>query len=142
MPSRLALVVIFVICGGIPVTQADGSVRRSGSDLASLLVIPRQYHDPGIAVSKWLSPAVSHRIGLAIGGSFRRSMGKDFQVYRRLELSLGLFRQIEGAQYQPDSEEPKRRLMLLVGLGLGAGYVVFFAAWIWATRLRSRPPRH
>jgi hypothetical protein len=32
--------------------------------------------------------------------------------------------------------------MLLTGLGLGAVYVVFLAAWIWATRLRSRPPRH
>ena len=30
--------------------------------------------------------------------------------------------------------------MLKIGLGLGAAYLVFLAAWIWATRLRSGPP--
>lgn len=32
--------------------------------------------------------------------------------------------------------------MLQIGLGLGLAYVVFLVWWVWATRLRSRPPRH
>jgi hypothetical protein len=32
--------------------------------------------------------------------------------------------------------------MLRIALGLALVYVVFVAGWFWATRLRSRPPRH
>jgi hypothetical protein len=35
--------------------------------------------------------------------------------------------------------DPRR--MLQVGAVLGAIYIVFLAAWFWATRLRGRPPR-
>ena len=52
-------------------------------------------------------------------------------------------RQTEAAQYQPsESEDKDRGLMIRIALGLGLAYVGFLACWIWATRLRSRPPRH
>jgi hypothetical protein len=50
--------------------------------------------------------------------------------------------EIGSEQYQAGSDNPRRRVLLLSGLGLGAAYVVFLLAWIWATRLRSRPPGH
>ena len=43
----------------------------------------------------------------------------------------------------PQSIEPRNgdpRRMLQIGAVLGALYVVFLAIWIWATRLRMRPP--
>jgi len=45
------------------------------------------------------------------------------------------------SQYQEDSDQQNRRLMLRLGLGFGAAYVVFLIGWFWATRLRSRPHR-
>jgi hypothetical protein len=45
-------------------------------------------------------------------------------------------------RYQPAAAGGDRRLMLRVGLGLGAVYLVFLGGWIWATRFRSRPPGH
>jgi hypothetical protein len=59
-----------------------------------------------------------------------------------LEPPLGLPVETAAGQYQQAADEPERRLMLLVGLALAAAYVVFVIGWIWATRLRSRPPRH
>jgi hypothetical protein len=50
--------------------------------------------------------------------------------------------QIAAPQYQPAAAGTDRRLMLRVGLGLGAVYLVFLGGWIWATRFRSRPPGH
>jgi hypothetical protein len=49
--------------------------------------------------------------------------------------------EISTAQYQPSADESDRPLMLRLGLGLGAAYLVFLVAWVWATRVRSgRPP--
>jgi hypothetical protein len=50
--------------------------------------------------------------------------------------------EIAAGQYQQDPDEPKRRLMALIGVAFGAAYVIFVAAWIWATRFRSRRLRH
>jgi hypothetical protein len=50
--------------------------------------------------------------------------------------------EIAVGQYQEDPDEPKRRLMAVIGVAFGAAYVIFVAAWIWATRFRSRPRRH
>jgi hypothetical protein len=82
--------------------------------------------------------AVSRPIGGGITESFLASGSVDFQPYRGVELSSDLSSQIEDLQYQRDSGEPERRLMLLIGLGLGAAYLVFLAVWIWATRFRQR----
>jgi hypothetical protein len=40
---------------------------------------------------------------------------------------------------EPRNGDPRR--MLQIGAVLGTIYVVFLATWIWATRLRTRPPR-
>lgn len=41
------------------------------------------------------------------------------------------------AQYQP--EKGRNRLLIGLGLALGAVYVGFLAVWFWATRIRPRP---
>lgn len=48
----------------------------------------------------------------------------------------------EAAQYLLSESQSERRLMIRIALGLGVAYVVFLACWVWATRVRSRPPRH
>lgn len=68
--------------------------------------------------------------------------GLDTGTNETGEVRLDPGRQTEAAQYQPpESEHGDRRLMFRVALGLGLAYVGFLACWIWATRLRSRPPR-
>jgi hypothetical protein len=60
-----------------------------------------------------------------------------------LEVRLDLLEQTAAGQYQPSEPQgDDRRLMFRIALGLGVAYVVFVACWLWATRLRSRPPRH
>ena len=39
--------------------------------------------------------------------------------------------EIAAGQYQEDPDEPKRRLMAVIGVAFGAAYVIFVAAWIW-----------
>jgi len=58
-----------------------------------------------------------------------------------LERSVDQVRQIAAPQYQGDSGQQNRRVMLGLGLGFGAAYLVFLVAWFWATRLRFRPHR-
>lgn len=71
--------------------------------------------------------------------------GNSLEIPRNsdLEVHPDLLGQTEAEQYQPsESQHDDRRLMFRVALGLGVAYVVFLACWLWATRLRSRPPRH
>jgi hypothetical protein len=65
-----------------------------------------------------------------------------FKLNRRLDAASDRQLQIAAGQYQQDPDERKRRVMLGVGLAFAGAYVVFLAAWFWATRLRSRPRRH
>ena len=58
-----------------------------------------------------------------------------------MKQSLDPVTQMAASQYQEDSGQQNRRLMLRLGLGFGAAYVVFLIGWFWATRLRSRPHR-
>jgi hypothetical protein len=60
-----------------------------------------------------------------------------------LEVRLDLHGQMQAPQYQASESQPDDRgLMVRIALGLGLAYVVFLGLWIWATRLRSRRPRH
>jgi hypothetical protein len=138
----LVTFLIFVLSTASSAVATDVSVPSTKQVLASSGVIPGQYHYGGGAVSRRLPLAVSRSISAPIGNSAPRLDGDDYQLYTTVDSPVGLGVQIAASQYQRDSDQPKRRLMLLVGLGLGAAYVLFLAAWIWATRLRSRPPRH
>jgi hypothetical protein len=130
----------------LPVVITDGVLGPSetavGRDLASQAAIPPQYHGGQDAVSPQRSPVVSRWIDGPTGLATRAGREANSRLYRPVEPSVDRLTQIALAQYQSDPDEPKRRVMILVGLGLGAAYLVFVAAWIWATRLRSRPPRH
>jgi len=55
------------------------------------------------------------------------SLAKDYSIDRRIPPSI-----------EPRSGDPRR--MLQIGAVLGIIYIVFLATWIWATRLRARPP--
>jgi hypothetical protein len=135
-----ALVLAFPIV--IPISPLGPPEAPVGRDLASSAAIPRQYHDGRDAVSPHGSLVVSRRIDDQTDLFIRAGHEANSRVYRPVESSVDRLGQIALAQYQDDPDEPKRHLMVVVGLGLGAAYLVFVAAWIWATRLRSRPPRH
>jgi hypothetical protein len=111
-------------------------------DSAPLLVIPSQYQGQRTPVSDGVDPAVSRRITLQINGSSGLRESGDFQLDPLAERMPDRQLQIAAGQYQQDSDEPKRRLMLVIGVAFGAAYAVFVAGWIWATRFRSRTRRH
>lgn len=122
--------------------SAEAVTPQIRTDLAPTRVIPAQYQDHEGAVSPTRVTAVSRSIAAGISESFSFNGSVDLQPYRAVEPSLDLLAQVERPQYQRSSDEPERRLMVRVGLALGAAYLLFLAVWIWATRLRSRPPRH
>jgi hypothetical protein len=86
--------------------------------------------------------AVSRHIEGSIGDPATPQGKALYQLDTALHSPLILSVEIAGAQYQRASVASDRRLMLRVGLGLGAVYLVFVGAWIWATRFRSRRPGH
>lgn len=55
------------------------------------------------------------------------SLAKDYSIDRRIPPSI-----------EPRSGDLRR--MLQIGAVLGMIYIAFLATWIWATRLRARPP--
>jgi hypothetical protein len=138
---RLGPLVISV--GGVAIAMPPVAAAESakGPVLASIHVIPSQYHHRGIPVSDVGIAAVSRPISLDIAGSSQANEGLHFRLDRRSQSSLDLRLETAAGQYQQDPDEPKRRLMLVVGLGLGAAYAVFVIGWVWATRFRSRPGR-
>jgi hypothetical protein len=95
--------------------------------------------------------AVSRAAFVAVSGPENREKSAHLSSENVLEIRLksaqevrpDLRRQTEAAQYQPsESQLEDRRLMFRIALGLALAYVIFVAGWFWATRLRSRPPRH
>src|SRR5215216_1116169 len=142
MFSPVGSVVLSAVAVTLATAPTSAAAAPNRSFLASELAIPWQYHDSGIAVSDRSSQAVSRPISLDIVGPLAVKRSRYFQLDRGLKPSLGLTVEMSAAQYQQDADEPKRRLMLLVGVAFAAAYVVFVIGWIWATRLRSRPRRH
>jgi len=140
--SPIGAVVLSVVAGALAAAPTSAAASSNRLLLASELTISRQYHGLKSVVSGEAVQAVSRPIPVNIVGSLRANRHGYFQLDHRSELSLGLTVEIAAGQYQQAADEPERRLMLLVGLALAAAYVVFVIGWIWATRLRSRPPRH
>jgi hypothetical protein len=133
------LTVVISVLGAAPFAPvAEAAVAESKVNSAPLLVILRQYQNGQRAVSPAGSAAVSRSIdGTIMWSSFIQLAG-DIQPDRTVEPVLDRPVEIEAAQYQQSGDGPRRRPMLLIGLGLGAAYLVFLAVWIWATRVRSR----
>lgn len=104
--------------------------------------MPSQYHTLQGPVSDRRDDAVSRWVSLDIGSLARINFDPYFKLNRRLDASADRQLQIAARQYQQDADERNRRLMVVVGLALAGAYVVFLAAWFWATRLRSRPRRN
>jgi hypothetical protein len=88
------------------------------------------------------SALVSRDISTQIATQFEERGTVDFQLDRARKPSVDRVVQIAAPQYQQDPDEPKRRLMLRLGLAFAGAYLVFLIGWIWATRLRSRPRRN
>jgi hypothetical protein len=105
-------------------------------------VIPSQYHDGETLVSPHEVAVIPRRITAEIGPQSAVRPPRYLLVDRSLEPSADQSLKIAAPQYQPAAAQGDRRLMLRVGLGLGAVYLVFLGGWIWATRFRSRPPGH
>ena len=102
-----------------------------------------QYQNRVGPVSRAQIPAISPWNHRGIGSRFASENALILQQKPQLELPLNHQLQLAASQYQqPEPPEEERRLMLGIGLGLGLAYIAFLACWLWATRLRSRPPRH
>lgn len=111
--------------------------------LARTEAVATQYQISQMAVSRTAFAAVSVQENGAISAPF--SQGNVLYPRRNsaLEVRLDLHGQMQAAQYQAsESQLDDRGLMVRIALGLGLAYVVFLGCWIWATRLRSRRPRH
>ena len=102
-----------------------------------------QYQIGQMAVSPAAFGAVSVVRNGRTSAPFLSENSLDIRRKSDVEVRPDLLGQTAAAQYQPpEPQDDDRRLMLRIALGLGVAYVVFVACWLWATRLRSRPPRH
>src|SRR5215213_3109212 len=110
-----------------------------GPDLAPLQAIPSQYHAIRFPVSASRSALVSRGISPHIVRASQYRRAAYLQANPAVKRSVDPVTQMAASQYQEDSGQQNRRLMLR--LGFGAAYVVFLIGWFWATRLRSRPHR-
>jgi hypothetical protein len=111
--------------------------------LARTEALAGQYQIDQMAVSSAEFDAVSVRRNGGTSAPFHPSKSLDMRRNSDLEVHLDLLEQTAAGQYQPSEPQgDDRRLMFRIALGLGVAYVVFVACWLWATRLRSRPPRH
>jgi hypothetical protein len=124
----------------VPLAPAATDANRPV--LASIGAIPSQYHALQLSVSDRRNEAVSRGILFDIARLPHTESNLYFKLNRRLDASSDRQLQIAAGQYQQDPDERKRRLMAVVGVAFAGAYVVFLAAWFWATRLRSRPRRH
>lgn len=102
-----------------------------------------QYQIMEMAVSRSeftvLSVPETDRMNAPISSGNALDIGQN----RREKVHSDLDVQTEAVQYQlAASKHEDRTLMFRIALGLGLAYVGFLACWIWATRRRSRPPRH
>jgi hypothetical protein len=101
-----------------------------------------QYHISQMAVSRTGFTAVSVSKRGAMSAPISSNNGLEMAQKRAGKVRLDPVAQTGAAQYQTsESRRDDRRLMLRIAAGLGLAYVGFVAWWIWATRLRSRPPR-
>jgi hypothetical protein len=142
LSRRLAPLVILVAAVAAAMPTGAAAETPIGPFLASLHVIPSQYHHRGIPVSDVQMQAVSRPILPDIVAYSQANEDLHFQLDRPSEPALDLALESAAGQYQQDPDEPRRRLMLVVGLALGAAYIVFVVGWVWATRFRSGPRRH
>jgi hypothetical protein len=134
--------VIFAFLAAIPTARAEASQSSWKSKSASEAASWHKYHKCFVAVSPGASSAVSHSIDADTTAPLQPDGTGYFLLDHTLHLPINSILESGASQYHPSSDEGKRRLMIFVGLGLGAAYVFFLSAWIWATRLRSRPRRH
>jgi hypothetical protein len=111
--------------------------------LARTVPFAGQYQNSQMAVSRSAFATVSVPKSGAMIAPFSSQNVLDIRPKSAGKARLDLDRRTEAVQYQtPESQHADRRLMLRIALGLGLAYVVFMVCWIWATRLRSRRPRH
>jgi hypothetical protein len=102
-----------------------------------------QYQIGQIAVSRPAIMTVSVPKNAKESAKFLSRNVLDIRLNSAPEVRSDVRGQTVVAQYQASESQPEdRRLMFRIALGLGVAYVVFVAGWFWATRLRSRPPRH
>lgn len=121
---------------GLPVALLSPPLARTEA-------LAGQYQIDQMAVSSAAFGAVSVPRNGRTSAPFLSGNSLDIPRNSDLEVRPYLLGETEAAQYQPsESQHDDRRLMFRVALGLGVAYVVFLACWLWATRLRSRPPRH
>jgi hypothetical protein len=137
---RSVVVAIFGLTVGLLAGTGEASAGRFGTDLASSVAISTQYQERRAAVSPTGLVAVSRPFSHKIGRGLASQAAVDFEPDRPMDISTERSLEISTAQYQPSADESDRRLMLRLGLGLGAAYLVFLVAWVWATRVRGRPP--
>jgi hypothetical protein len=127
----------------LPTVFLSSARADPGADMALVAGSAVQYQRGEDAVSRPRFQPVSRRNYAAIPGHFFNGNALYFEHIRPTELRLDPSVEIRAAQYQgTEPRADERRLMLRIGLGLGAVYIVFLTGWIWGTRLRSRPPRH
>lgn len=101
-----------------------------------------QYQISQMAVSRTAFTAVSVSKRGAMIAPISSRNGLELSQNRAGKVRVDPVAQTGAVQYQrSESKHDDRRLMLRIALGLGLAYVGFVAWWIWATRLRSRPPR-
>jgi len=133
--QRVAAALSLLILGGSCVAVMFPILAKTGE-------FAGQYQVEGAIVSPAVFTVlpVSDRMAIITPISSRNVLDKEQNYTGKVRVDLRM--KTEAAQYQPpESEHDDQRLMFRIALGLGLAYVGFLACWIWATRLRSRPPR-
>jgi hypothetical protein len=138
------ITVVFVLAVLFAPAEAGNAARGPWKPvLAPTEGFVGQYQNTVRPVSRGRIPAISPWNYRGIGSRFASKNALVLQQKLQLERPLNHQIQLAASQYQqPEPPEEERRLMLGIGLGLGLVYIAFLACWLWATRLRSRPPRH
>ena len=139
-PSRrtrcLTAALTLIMLGGVCEAHMRPVLAKTGT-------FSGQYQIMEMAVSRSGFPVLSVPETDRMDASISSGNPLDIEQNRREKVHSDLDRQTEAVQYQlTASRHEDRRLMFRIALGLGLAYVGFLACWIWATRRRSRPPRH
>lgn len=132
---RVTVALVLMAVGGLCVAFMFPRLAKTGA-------FAGQYQIDGTAVSPVVFTVlrVSERRSITMQISSKNVLDKEQNSASKVRVDLGT--KTEATQYQPpESEHDDQRLMFRIALGLGLAYVGFLACWIWATRLRSRPPR-
>jgi hypothetical protein len=132
---RVAAALTLITLGGLSVALISPVLARKEG-------FAGQYQIRQIAVSRTAFTAVSPVESGEMSARFSSDNALEIPQNNAGKVRLDLVGQTEAVQYQtPESRHGDRRLMLRIALGLGLAYAGFVAWWMWATRLRSRPPR-